>query len=299
MNFGTFPALPSTAAPSSSASSPGAGPSSSGRTIFAPGPSSKTTAPSGKPEKQVAALPPPTPKDSKKDVVTREGQAELPRDEIIKPVVDKNEPATQQMMIDDDAEIAWREAMQIPSGFAGLSLVPKSVAALPPPASNMAAVNETQPAATPILGASFKSGFDPSEQPVFEILKDCGDPAQDPGCDPRRLSSGAPVLSDYFYDSKAHQGDLNPDTKDTFEIGTVVVGTEKDADTGKEIAQVEVAFHILPGFAPGKYQVQLTGKTAKLVGSFEVVAAAQALETSMVRGRPAPESRPAPKSVPK
>ncbi|HSA58403.1 MAG TPA: hypothetical protein VLJ37_01800 [bacterium] len=290
-SFGTFPALPATAVSPSSSSS-----ASSGRTVTSPAPKTPAT---GRTEKQVASLPPAPPsssKDVKGDAVPREGTIVSPPDELIKPAGNTT-PEAQKIIVGDEGESAWREAMQIPAGFAGLSLVPKSVAAVPPPASDLAAVSETQPAVTPILGATFNSGFDPSEQPVLEILKDCGDPAQNPNCDPHRLPPGAPFLNDYFYDNKAHQGDLNPDTKDAMEIGIVVIGTDKDA-SGKEIPQAEAAFHILPGFAPGKYQVSLAGKTVKLVGSFEVVAAAPALETAAMFRGAAPETKPAAKSVP-
>jgi len=284
-NFGTFPALPATAVSPSSSSS-----ASSGRTVFSPAPKNASPAAGPKTEKQV--------KDVKSDAVPREGTVVSPPDELIKPVANAS-PETQKMnmTIEADPEAIWRETMQIPAGFTGLSLTPKSVTALPPPASNIASSSETQPTAATILGATLNSGFDSSDKVLFEIQKDCGDPAQNPNCDPHQLPPGAPVLSDYFYDGKAQQGDLNLDTKDAFEIGTVVIGTEKDAATGKEISQVEVAFHILPGFAPGKYQV-LLGKPAKLIGSFEVVAGTPVIETATMYRSAAPGTKPAPKTPP-
>jgi hypothetical protein len=132
---------------------------------------------------------------------------------------------------------------------------------------------------------------------VFKILKDCGDPAQNPGCDPQQLPSGAPVLGDYFFNDKPHQDDLIPNTPDLFEIGAVAVGTEKDAN-GREVPQAEVAFHVLPGFAAGKYQVQLTGKNAKLAAPFEIVSAAPPVEAAATFRAPPPETRPAAKSPP-
>lgn len=273
---GSFPSLPTTATStgSSTASTSSSRSSAGGSSpVFSPSSSSQAAAPKSArtPIKNEPAASPSSPGEGT-TVAARED--DKPADDLVKPmIISETQKMTNETETPNNTSAAWIETMRIPAGLTGLSLTPHTVTVATPAANELAAQNNEAPGApTPILGATFKSNFDISEKPTVQILIDCGDPAQNPNCDPTKLPSGAPVLADYFYQGAAHQDDLVPSTPDSFEIGTVVVGTEKDA-SGKEISLAEVAFHLLPGSTPGKYQVALIGKGIKHLASFEVVAA--------------------------
>jgi hypothetical protein len=251
---GTFPALPR----------PLAGPTSSGPTkaVFSAG--GGTQNPTA--NKTVASLPTPSePPPTSATSVTKKTETV---DEIIRPSGASGATGGNGNQTtpegDADPESAWMEAMKIPAGFSGLSLSPKSVTLT---AMDPATAADT-PNQTVILAATLKSSFGADETPTLLIQRECSDAG--PNCDPH-VPTGGPSLMDYFFQNGRHQEDLVPDSKDSLQIGTTVIGTVKDAN-GKEVTEAEVAFHLLAGSVPGKYTVGLAGKNAKLTGSFEVVA---------------------------
>lgn len=266
---GSFPALPA------AASSPPASPSSSsGRTFSSASPSSAANAGNIKPSanKPANEPPAPAPNDGATNVAAKEIRADKPTDELIKPLNSETQKGPNDPEGANSATNAWIEVMKIPAGFSGLLLSPKSVAVAP---LVMAAELDSQMPVTLVQGSTWKSSLDPAEKPSVQILKECpADPAAGE-CTPQPVTTGGPSVMDYLYNGAAHQEDQVPDSKDTFEIGTVVVGT-----------QAECAFHIYPGTIPGKYQVLLNGKTAKLLGAFEVVAAASTVNPNQSPNQP-------------
>lgn len=269
---GSFPALPTPASSSTSSA-----PSSSSRTFSSPtsssGPSgnnagnSKTS--TGKPTNSSTI---PAPNDGATNVAAKEIHTDKPTDELIKPL---NMNESQRGPNDSDgaggANVSWTEAMNIPNGFSGLMLTPKTLTAAAPPST----LDPNSPALTQMMfGVTWKSALDAAEKPSVQILKECPPDPANGECTPQPVPTAGPgpVVSDYLYQGVPHQEDQVPDTKDILEIGCVVVGTQKDA-VGKDVAQAECAFHIAPGTIPGKYQILLNGKTSKLLGTFEVIAA--------------------------
>jgi hypothetical protein len=168
----------------------------------------------------------------------------------------------------ESPESAWMESMRIPAGFSGLTVSPPSMTA----ASPNGVPGEP---ASPLLFATWKSNFEAGDKPTLQIQKDCGDPAANPDCDAHPQNGPDPL--DYLSSNGSHP---IPEGKEgTFEIGTITLGTQKDA-LGKDDPQVEAAFHLGPGFLPGKYTAVLFTKDRKLTASFEILPVAAMNVTS-------------------
>ncbi|HEX5036574.1 MAG TPA: hypothetical protein VFX30_05405 [bacterium] len=196
---------------------------------------------------------------------------------LIKPILALHEKPGQPPENPENAESVWLETMRIPAGFSGLTTTPAPVAAVSPNAPSASEIDW-------LLGATWKSNFEPGDKPTLQILRDCSDPAVS-DCD-ARLPQDGPSLINYIFQNGPRSEDMVPESKDSFEIGTVALGS-----------QVEAAFHINPGFVPGRYTVNLFTKDRKLTATFEVVAATTPAGAAATQPATQPTTQPAEPSI--
>lgn len=174
----------------------------------------------------------------------------------------KHSPETSQPSKDEPKEKTAEKTTDAANEFAGLLVSPRSASVSGP----------NDPEKKVIAVYSMKSGFGPQEKLAVEILRNCETPAATTvatACDVT-APEGGPSVAGYLLGAAVSKEDLVPDSK-TLDIGTTIVGTYQEAETGRELPLAEVALQIDPGKVPGHYVVRVRGANEKsFLGSFEV-----------------------------
>lgn len=176
----------------------------------------------------------------------------------------KHSPETPRPSKDEPKEKTAEKTTDTANEFAGLLVSPRSASVSGP----------NDPEKKVIAVYSMKSGFNPQEKLAVEILRDCEVPVATTvvtACD-ATAPEGGPSVAGYLLGTAVSKEDLIPDSK-TLDIGTTIVGTYQEAETGRELPLAEVALQIDPGKVPGHYVVRIRGANEKsFLGSFEVTA---------------------------